>query len=97
MSIARQGFDIEAMDRELGGGLLPGTLTHVLRKDSDWAAREWLREQFRFSNANTIILMGRTRHNGRMGRALAITKHRGSAHGDEIRPYRITEKGLVFD
>jgi len=112
---------------------------HVLRKDSDWAAREWLREQFRvnahkvdqhpydhrqigcmylyttphvmlddlltqpigqgdiFSNANTIILMGRTRHNGRMGRALAITKHRGSAHGDEIRPYRITEKGLVFD
>ena len=32
-----------------------------------------------------------------MGRALAITKHRGSAHGDEIRPYRITEKGLVFD
>src|SRR5208337_4338806 len=49
------------------------------------------------SNANTIILMGRTRQNGRMGRALAITKHRGSAHGDEIRPYRITEKGLVFD
>jgi hypothetical protein len=29
MSIARQGFDIEAMDRELGGGLLPGTLTVV--------------------------------------------------------------------
>jgi KaiC/GvpD/RAD55 family RecA-like ATPase len=112
---------------------------HVLRKDSDWAAREWFREHFRanaqevaghpydhrqigcvylyttphvmledllaqpigqgdiFSNANTIILMGRTRHHGRMGRALAITKHRGSAHGDEIRPYRITEKGLVFD
>ena len=112
---------------------------HVLRKDSDWAAREWFREHFRahsqqvashpydhreigclclyttphvmledllvqpigqgdiYSNANTIILMGRTRHNGRMGRALAITKHRGSAHGDEIRPYRITESGLVFD
>jgi KaiC/GvpD/RAD55 family RecA-like ATPase len=112
---------------------------HVLRKDSDWAAREWFREQFRanahnvhqhpydnrqigcmylyttphvmlddllaepigqgdiFSNANTIILMGRTRQNGRMGRALAIPKHRGSAHGDEIRPYRITEKGLVLD
>jgi KaiC/GvpD/RAD55 family RecA-like ATPase len=112
---------------------------HVLRKDSDWAAREWFREHFRanahkvaehpydhrqigclylyttpqvmledllsqpigqgdiFSGANTIILMGRTRHNGRMGRALAITKHRGSSHGDEIRPYRITETGLVFD
>ena len=50
-----------------------------------------------FSGANTIILMGRTRENGRMGRALAITKHRGSAHGEEIRPYRITETGLVFD
>ena len=111
---------------------------HVLRKKSDWAAREWFREQFRasagggaarlrssanwlslplhdtqvmleellsqpigqgdiFSGANTIILMGRTRENGRMGRALAITKHRGSAHGEEIRPYRITETGLVFD
>ena len=112
---------------------------HVLRKDSDWAAREWFREHFRanahevarhaydhrqigcvylyttphvmldellgqpigsgdiFSNANTIILMGRTRHDGRMGRALAIAKHRGSAHGDEILPYRITEAGLVFD
>ena len=32
-----------------------------------------------------------------MGRALAIAKHRGSAHGDEILPYRITEAGLVFD
>ena len=112
---------------------------HVLRKDSDWAAREYFREHFRalapqvhqnpydhrqigciylyttphvmledlleepigqgdiFSNANTIILMGRTRHEGRMGRALAVTKHRGSAHGEEIRPYRISEQGLVFD
>ncbi|MGO9601067.1 MAG: RAD55 family ATPase [Isosphaeraceae bacterium] len=112
---------------------------HVLRKDSDWAAREYFRERFRslapqvhqnpydhrqigciclyttphvmledlleepigqgdiFSNANTIILMGRTRHEGRMGRALAVTKHRGSAHGEEIRPYRISEQGLVFD
>jgi KaiC/GvpD/RAD55 family RecA-like ATPase len=112
---------------------------HVLRTDSDWAAREWLREQFRahaqevanhsydyrrigciylyttpqvmledllvqpigsgdiFSNANTIILMGRTREGGRMGRALAVAKHRGSAHGDEIRRFRITEAGLEFD
>src|SRR5271165_1566249 len=27
MTTARQGFGIEALDRELGGGLLPGTLT----------------------------------------------------------------------
>jgi KaiC/GvpD/RAD55 family RecA-like ATPase len=49
-----------------------------------------------FANASTIILMGRTRHNGRLGRALAIPKHRGSACGDEIVPYRITEEGLVL-
>src|SRR4051812_25370388 len=29
MSGARQGFGIEALDRHLGGGLLPGTLTVV--------------------------------------------------------------------
>jgi hypothetical protein len=49
-----------------------------------------------FSNANTIILMGRTRHDGRFGRALAVTKHRGSACGDEILPYRISDNGLLF-
>jgi KaiC/GvpD/RAD55 family RecA-like ATPase len=112
---------------------------HVLRKDDDWAAREWFREQYRanepevlrhrydrraigclclyttprvmldelliepisqgdvFANANTIIVMGRTRHDGRIGRALAITKHRGSACSDEILPYRITERGLVLE
>jgi KaiC/GvpD/RAD55 family RecA-like ATPase len=112
---------------------------HVLRKDDEWAAREWLRERYRanaqsvlshrydhrqigclylyttprvmldelmvqpitqgdiFSNANTIILMGRTRQDGRFGRALAIPKHRGSACGDEILPYRITDRGLVFE
>jgi KaiC/GvpD/RAD55 family RecA-like ATPase len=50
-----------------------------------------------FSGANTIILMGRTNHDGRFGRALAIPKHRGSACGDEILPYRITLEGLVFE
>lgn len=50
-----------------------------------------------FSNANTIILMGRTRESGRLGRALYVAKHRGSACGDEIRPYRLTERGLEFD
>jgi KaiC/GvpD/RAD55 family RecA-like ATPase len=50
-----------------------------------------------FSNANTIILMGRTRHVGKLGRALHVAKHRGSACSDEIRPYRLTDQGLVFD
>jgi hypothetical protein len=110
----------------------------VVRKEDEWAAREWLREKYRsfepavlghrydhhsigclylytspqvmldelmsqpisqgdvFANANTILLMGRTRHNGRLGRALAIAKHRGSACSEEILPYRITPEGLVF-
>lgn len=47
-----------------------------------------------FSNANTIILMGRTKHDGRMGRALYVAKHRGSFCGDEVVPYRITDRGI---
>jgi KaiC/GvpD/RAD55 family RecA-like ATPase len=50
-----------------------------------------------FSNANTIILMGRTREAGRMGRALYVAKHRGSAGSDEIRPYRLTDRGLEIE
>lgn len=50
-----------------------------------------------FAGANTIIMMGRTKGDGRYGRALAILKHRGSACGDEIMPYRITEQGFVFE
>ncbi len=50
-----------------------------------------------FANANTIVLMGRTKESGRMGRALYVAKHRGSAASDEIRPYRLTDQGMVFD
>lgn len=51
-----------------------------------------------FAGANTIVLMGRVRRgDGGLGRALAVVKHRGSACGDEILPYRITESGPVFD
>ncbi|MDB5353324.1 MAG: hypothetical protein JWN86_4571 [Planctomycetota bacterium] len=50
-----------------------------------------------FTNANTILLMGRTREAGRMGRALYVAKHRGSACGDEIIPYRLTDRGLVIE
>ncbi|MBI1321763.1 recombinase RecA [bacterium] len=49
-----------------------------------------------FANANTIILMGRTREQGRLGRALHVIKHRGSACGDEIVPYKITDAGFEF-
>lgn len=50
-----------------------------------------------FSNANTIILLGRTKETGRLGRALYIPKHRGSACSDAIHPYRITDRGLDFE
>ena len=48
------------------------------------------------SNANTILLMGKTRLGDRMGRALHVAKHRGSACDDRIVPFEITETGLQF-
>lgn len=48
-----------------------------------------------FSNANTIIYMGRTRFDGKMGRGLFVAKHRGSACSDDVLPYRLTDRGLV--
>ena len=48
------------------------------------------------TNANTIIHMGKTREGNRMARALHVSKHRGSACGDAIVPYEISERGLVF-
>ncbi|MFO0956967.1 MAG: ATPase domain-containing protein [Isosphaeraceae bacterium] len=48
-----------------------------------------------FANANTILLLGRTREEGRMGRALFVAKHRGSGCDDRIVPYRLTDRGPV--
>lgn len=110
----------------------------ILRKESDWVARDYLRVQFRehehlvqhhaydhrsigcvmlcttheamlddlltrqiesgdvLSNANTIILMGKIREGNRIGRALQVAKHRGSACDDQIRPFVVSETGLVL-
>jgi hypothetical protein len=46
------------------------------------------------SNANTIILMGKTREGSKLGRALCVAKHRGSACDESIVPFEITETGL---
>jgi KaiC/GvpD/RAD55 family RecA-like ATPase len=46
------------------------------------------------ANANTIIQMGKIRDGSKMGRALHIAKHRGSAASDEIVPYEINDHGL---
>jgi KaiC/GvpD/RAD55 family RecA-like ATPase len=108
----------------------------ILRKESDWVARDLLREHFRahesevarhaydyrrigclllyttrenmledligrpldegdvFSNANTVIYLGRVREGNRLGRALYIPKHRGSACSEEIVPYHIDDGGV---
>lgn len=46
------------------------------------------------SNANTIILMGKTREGSKLGRALCVAKHRGSACDESIVPYEIASDGL---
>jgi KaiC/GvpD/RAD55 family RecA-like ATPase len=48
------------------------------------------------SNANTIIQMGRLREGTKLGRALYVAKHRGSACEERIVPFEITERGLVL-
>lgn len=46
------------------------------------------------SNANTIILMGKTKDGNKMGRALHVAKHRGSACDESIAPYSINDHGI---
>jgi KaiC/GvpD/RAD55 family RecA-like ATPase len=46
------------------------------------------------SNANTIILMGKTREGSKMRRALHVAKHRGSACDDSIVPFQVADEGL---
>jgi len=48
------------------------------------------------SNANTIIQMGRLREGTKLGRALYVAKHRGSACEERIVPFEITERGLAL-
>lgn len=108
----------------------------ILRKESDWVARDLLRAQYRenedrvrqhaydcrqigcvllatthevmleqllsrpiqsgdvLSNANTIIVMGKIREGLRMGRALCVMKHRGSACDESIVRFEIGEGGV---
>jgi len=79
-------------DHEALGCLYLYTTPHVLLDD---LMAHPIGEGDIFSNANTIILMGRVPQGGRMGRALYVAKHRGSACGDDILPYRLGELGLA--
>lgn len=49
------------------------------------------------SNANTIIMLGKTRDGNKIGRSMYVAKHRGSACEELILPYQITEQGIVFE
>lgn len=46
--------------------------------------------------ANTVLLMGREKVGTRVGRFVAVAKHRGSAMSDEIVEFRISGHGLEF-
>ncbi len=48
------------------------------------------------ANANTLIYLGKLRDGNRIGRGLYIAKHRGSACSEEIVPFSIDDRGLVF-
>lgn len=47
------------------------------------------------SNANTLIYLGKIRHDDHVGRGLYIAKHRGSACSERIVRYEIGERGLT--
>jgi KaiC/GvpD/RAD55 family RecA-like ATPase len=49
------------------------------------------------ANANTLIYLGKVREGNKLGKALYIAKHRGSACSDEIVAYRITNRGIEID
>ena len=49
------------------------------------------------SNANTLIYLGKVRDGNRIGRALYIAKHRGSACDERIVSYSIGGKGLAVE
>jgi len=108
----------------------------VLRKESEWVARDLFRQKYRelsdqiaahpyetsqvgclllytshesmldqlierpleegdlLANANTILYLGKFRDGTKMGRALYVAKHRGSACSEDILPYTIDDGGI---
>jgi KaiC/GvpD/RAD55 family RecA-like ATPase len=81
-------------DHDAIGCLYLYTTPHVMLDD---LMSQPLTEGDVFSNATTVILLGRTREFGRLGRALHVAKHRGSVCSDAIVQYRLTDRGPVVD
>ena len=80
-------------DHQSIGGMLLYTSHEVMLDD---LISRPIRSGDVLSNANTILMMGKTRDGNQMGRARYVAKHRGSACDETILPFRITERGLEF-
>jgi KaiC/GvpD/RAD55 family RecA-like ATPase len=83
-----------AYDSSQLGCLYVYTTPHVLLDD---LVAQPISQGDVFANASTIILMGRTRHAGRLGRGLHVAKHRGSACAEHILSYEVTDRGITLD
>ncbi|MCA9058030.1 MAG: recombinase RecA [Planctomycetaceae bacterium] len=82
-----------AYDQQSIGGMLLYTSHEVMLDD---LISRPIQSGDVLSNANTVILMGKIREGTRIGRALYVAKHRGSACEEQIMPYTITEEGFQF-
>lgn len=80
-------------DHQAIGGMLLYTSHEVMLDD---LISRPIRSGDVLSNANTILLMGKTRIGNQIGRAIYVAKHRGSACEEAILPFRITASGLEF-
>ena len=86
--VAAHAYDVKSI-----AGLLLCTTKEIMLDD---LIERPLEAGDALSNANSIILMGKVRDGSKMGRALHIAKHRGSACDDGIHPYTITNDGLTL-
>lgn len=80
-----------AYDHQTIGGMLLYTSHEVMLDD---LISRPIQSGDVLSNANTVILMGKTREGNRVGRAIHVAKHRGSSCEDSILPYQISDRGL---
>lgn len=84
--IARHLYD----PREVGCVMLYTSAESMLDQliDRPLAEGDWL------ANANTVIYLGKIREGTKIGRAMYVAKHRGSACSDQIIPFGIDDRGV---
>ena len=89
----RQSTGIPRLDEALGGGLIPGTLTVIM------GATGIGKTQLGLSYANAGLAQDGEREEDlmrRLGRAMYVARHRGSACTDQILPYEFNDAGFRF-